>query len=200
VRGIDAAVPELSPLTERVSQERAAAREAAEARARDLEEKNAAAEKLKAAAEEALAAEREAARIRIAIRNARHRFANGKHLAALQLLESLDPSSHPVVAETLRDLRDALDQIQKWREDPNRAEEATKLPVQTSDADQPSAGEVEPLVITPSCTDPERGAPESAPPDVQDPPRIQVAARWRWGLIVGLVMLLLVVLAALLRH
>jgi hypothetical protein len=200
VRGIDPAVPELSPLTERVSQERVAAREAAEARARDLEEKNAAAEKLKASAEEALAAEREAARIRIAIRNARHRFANGKHLAALQLLESLDPLSHPVVAETLRDLRDALDQIQKWREDPNRDEEATERPVPTSDADQQSAGEVEPLVITPSCTDPERGAPESALTDVQDPPPIQVAARWRWGLIVGLVMLLLVVLAALLRH
>jgi serine/threonine protein kinase len=321
VREIDAAVPELSQLTQRVGQERAAAerlaqlghmladldasltrgelsaaadllnaatafdpadarvrlarqrvdsaraaREAAEAQARDLEEKNAAAEELlergdlqgarrllqlaagldartvqlseriesaikeqqaaadaaerlralalKATAEAALVAEREAARIRAAISNARHRFANGKHLAALQLLESLDPSSHPVVADTLKELRGALDQIRERRAEQdapilenglNRDEEMTVLFVQPGGADtnQRNADEVEPQVVTPSSEDPERGAPESTLTYVQDPQQIQrmhAAARWRWGLIVGVVMLLLVVLAALLRR
>ena len=70
---------------------------------------------LKATAETALTAQREAAFIGAAIRNARNRFANGKHQAALQLLENLDASTHPVVAETLKELRGALQEIQERR-------------------------------------------------------------------------------------
>ncbi len=57
---------------------------------------------LKAAAAKALAAQRQEAFVLAAIRNARSRFAIGKHQAALQLLESLDASAHPAVAEHAR--------------------------------------------------------------------------------------------------
>jgi hypothetical protein len=63
----------------------------------------------------AVAAEQQASVVRASIRNARSRFANGKHQAALQLLESLDPSSHPMVEETLRELRAALHEIEERR-------------------------------------------------------------------------------------
>jgi len=84
---------------------------------------------LKANADEAIAALREAARIDAAIRNARNRFANGKHQAALQLLEGLDASAHPAVAETLRELRGLYHGIQELR----RAEqEAAERKVKTA--------------------------------------------------------------------
>ena len=70
---------------------------------------------LKVKAEEELLRHREAARIRTVIGNARNRFANGKHQAALQLLEDLDSSAHPIVAETLKELRAALHDIQERR-------------------------------------------------------------------------------------
>ena len=76
---------------------------------------HAAAEALKATVESSLAAQREAARIDAAIRSARNRFANGKHQAALQLLEDLDPARHPVVADTLNEMRDALHEIEERR-------------------------------------------------------------------------------------
>ena len=47
---------------------------------------------LKLTIEEALASRREAARIRAAIENARRRFENGKHQAAIQLLEEIRPA------------------------------------------------------------------------------------------------------------
>lgn len=68
----------------------------------------------------AVAAEREAARIRAEIRNAQARFVNGKHQAAIQLLESLDPSSHPDVAVVLDELRVALQSV-RAREEAERA-------------------------------------------------------------------------------
>src|SRR5262249_53944309 len=47
--------------------------------------------------------------------NARGRFALGKHQAAIQLLESLDPAANPLVAATLKELRDAFHEIQEKR-------------------------------------------------------------------------------------
>jgi hypothetical protein len=77
------------------------------------------AQALKVAAGKVLAAQREDAFVVAAIRNARSRFAIGKHQAALQLLENLDASAHPVVADTLKELRAALREIQERQ----RAEE-----------------------------------------------------------------------------
>ncbi len=70
---------------------------------------------LKATAEEALAAQRQSAVIRTGIGNARNRFALGKHQAAFQLLETLDPSAHPLVADTLKELREAFREIEERR-------------------------------------------------------------------------------------
>jgi len=70
---------------------------------------------LKASADQSAAALREAARVDAAIRNARNRFANGKHQAALQLLEELDAAAYPAVAEALRELRGLLHGIQELR-------------------------------------------------------------------------------------
>jgi hypothetical protein len=61
------------------------------------------------------AAEQEAAVIRASIRNARTRFANGKHQAAFQLLEKLDAVAHPIVEETLKELRAAYHEIEERR-------------------------------------------------------------------------------------
>ena len=55
-----------------------------------------------------------------AIRNARARFANGKHQAAIQLLEGLSAASNPLVSETLREFRTEFEAIQERR----RAEQA----------------------------------------------------------------------------
>jgi hypothetical protein len=49
---------------------------------------------LRPAIETALELSREEAQVRAAVSNARRRFANGKHQAGLQLLESVQPSSH----------------------------------------------------------------------------------------------------------
>ena len=68
--------------------------------------------------ERARQAERErrrAASIRLEIEEARRRFADGQHEAALQSLENLDPASHPVVAEALEDLRSAFEEVQAER-------------------------------------------------------------------------------------
>jgi hypothetical protein len=129
---------------------------------------------LKATAEEALAPQLEAARIRAAIRNARNRFAIGKHQAALQLLEKLDPSSHPDVADALKELRGALAQ----RDEPRAGDTSD-----TSDRDR--AGER-------TIADPYRG-------QVPNQPAAAAARPWRWGLIVGVSVLLIVILAALFR-
>jgi serine/threonine protein kinase len=103
------------------------------AAARDIDEvlaadpDHAAALELKAAAQVALAAEQQAAVVRASIRNARTRFANGKHQAALQLLEKLDPAS-PGVQETLQELRAALHDIEeKRRAEQERADKQRQL-------------------------------------------------------------------------
>jgi len=70
---------------------------------------------LKVKAQAAVAAEQQASVIRASIRNARTRFANGKHQAAFQLLESLDPATHPIVEETLKELRAAFHEIEERR-------------------------------------------------------------------------------------
>jgi hypothetical protein len=130
------------------------------------------AEALKATAEEALAPQREAARIRAAIRNARNRFAIGKHQAALQLLENLDPSSHPAVADALKELRAALAQLAEPRGGDPR--------------DKGDAGEL--TIVDPQPRGREASRPAAA-----------AARPWRWGLIVGVSLLLIVILAALFR-
>jgi hypothetical protein len=134
---------------------------------------------LKATAVTALIAQREAAFIAAAIRNARNRFAHGKHQAALQLLENLDASSaHPVIAETLKELRGALQEIQERR----RAEQAL--------AEQQR-----------KTADLESGTRVLIPPHVQTGDPIQPAEAagrpWRWGVIVAVGLLLLAILAAL---
>src|SRR6185295_3164262 len=70
---------------------------------------------LRTAIEEAIAARREAARARTAITNARTRFANGKHHAALKLLEEYPPPSPPEIEATLSELRAALVEIEEQR-------------------------------------------------------------------------------------
>jgi hypothetical protein len=80
-----------------------------------LDPQNADAPGLKAAIEEAIATRREAARARAAIENARMRFANGKHQAAIKLLEDYPPPSHPEIADALGMLRAALLEIEEQR-------------------------------------------------------------------------------------
>src|SRR5262249_9038491 len=70
---------------------------------------------LETTANEMLARLRDTAKIDAAIRNARSRFAIGKHHAALQLLEGRDPASHPAVAEALKEFRAALHAIEEKR-------------------------------------------------------------------------------------
>src|SRR6185503_2249634 len=80
-----------------------------------LDPQNADAANLKAAIDEAIAARREVARARAAITNARTRFANGKHQAAIKLLEDYPPPSHPEIADALIELRAALIEIEEQR-------------------------------------------------------------------------------------
>jgi len=70
---------------------------------------------LKTTAQAAVAAEQKASVIRASIRNARTRFANGKHQAAFQLLESLDPAANSIVEETIKELRAAFHEIEERR-------------------------------------------------------------------------------------
>jgi serine/threonine protein kinase len=80
-----------------------------------LEPEHAGALALKATAQAAVAGQQQAAVIRASIRNARNRFANGKHQTAIQLLEKLDPAANPLVEETLKELRAALHEIEEKR-------------------------------------------------------------------------------------
>jgi eukaryotic-like serine/threonine-protein kinase len=84
-------------------------------RALNLEPEHAGALALKTAAQAAVAAEQKASVIRASIRNARTRFNNGKHQAAFQLLESLDPAANPIVEETIKELRAAFHEIEERR-------------------------------------------------------------------------------------
>jgi serine/threonine protein kinase len=84
-------------------------------RALSMEPDHAGALALKTTAQAAVAAEQKASMIRASIRNARTRFANGKHQAAFQLLESLDPAANPIVEETIKELRAAFHEIEERR-------------------------------------------------------------------------------------
>ena len=81
-----------------------------------LDPDNAEAPALRPALETALEASREQVRLLAAIGNARRRFANGKHQAALQLLESLQPKSHPLVVKALSELRAAQHRIEQQQQ------------------------------------------------------------------------------------
>ena len=74
---------------------------------------------LKVRADGLLAAERHEAVVQATIRNARSRFAHGKHQAAFRILEELGPAAHPIIADTLKELRETFQQI----EDRRRAEQ-----------------------------------------------------------------------------
>src|SRR5262249_43229189 len=87
---------------------------------------------LETTANETLARLQDAAKVDAAIRNARSRFAIGKHQAAIQLLEGLDPASHPSVANALNDLRAQLHAIEERR---RQAELARQRPRQAPDED-----------------------------------------------------------------
>ena len=103
----------ISALKQRNDAATAAKREAeAQAEARTREEKE---QSLKVPAEPISDAQRQEPSIRAAIGNARARFAMGKHQAAFQLLEGLDPAANPGVAATLAELRDALRQIEEQK-------------------------------------------------------------------------------------
>ncbi len=82
-------------------------------RALSLDPEHAGALQLRMTAQAAVAAEQKASVIRASIRNARTRFANGKHQAAFQLLESLDPAANPLVEEALAELHDALLKVEE---------------------------------------------------------------------------------------
>jgi serine/threonine protein kinase len=83
---------------------------------------------LETTANETLLRLRDAARIDTAIRNARSRFAIGKHQAAIQLLEGLDPASHPAVADALKELRASLQAIEDRRRQEAAARQARPAP------------------------------------------------------------------------
>ena len=84
-------------------------------RALTLDSENVEAKNLKATIEAALAALREAARLKTAINNARTRFANGKHQAAIRLLEDYQPSPNPEIEAVLTEFRGVLAKLEEER-------------------------------------------------------------------------------------
>jgi eukaryotic-like serine/threonine-protein kinase len=136
---------------------------------------------LKSAAEAAHAALRETAKVVAAVRNARNRFANGKHQSAIQLLESLDADAHPIVAETLKELRDALHEIEAEKK--RLAEQAAQA---QAAQDRKAPDDDATRVFIP---------PAAAASDEQSGPGVQP---WRWGVIVAMGVFLLALIAALL--
>src|SRR5262249_11882862 len=78
---------------------------------------------------------REAARARTAIENAVRRFANGKHLSAIKLLEDFDPPNQPDVVKALGDLRAALKIVEeKKRAAQERIDRQQRLDALVNDA------------------------------------------------------------------
>jgi serine/threonine-protein kinase len=141
---------------------------------------------LKTTANEAMAELREAASIEAAIRNARSRFANGKHQSAIHLLEGLDPSKHPLVADTLKELREALAAIEERRrieqeqaEERRRAEEAAKA-LGPKDPDD----ELTRVFIPPGVA-------------VEEPPAAGVRP-WQWAVVIAMGIFVIALLAAIL--
>ena len=85
------------------------------AQALALDPQNAEAQALEVAVEAAIKGRQEEARIRAAVDDARRRFVNGEHQAALQSLEALQPASNALVAGTLEELRLAFREIEEQR-------------------------------------------------------------------------------------
>ena len=158
-------------------------------------------------AEQALAAQRQAAFVRTGVRNARSRFANAKYQAAFQLLENLDPSSNPVVADTLKELREALREIEeRKRLEQERArphtdasdEEATRVVLLSTT----EAGHEDKMLA--STQDVDQVSPEPAlaesPSRERTEPVEEAAGHWPLQLVVGAgVLLLFLLIAVLLR-
>jgi hypothetical protein len=174
------------------------------------------AQALKSTAEEALAAARETARVHAAIRNARSRFANGKYQSALELLEGLDTSAHPIVADTLKELRAARQEIEErqraaereheWKSAGQRRivadEEATVfIPPGTAAAEGRSAAEARVPPTTQSVQDVDAAGPDLTLTAFQTQVRIEqteaTARPWPRAVIIGAGAMLLAVLAAL---
>jgi serine/threonine protein kinase len=104
-------------------------------RALELDPSSADAAAVKAAIDAAVAARRETARVRAAIDNAGRRFANGKHTAAIKLLEAFDPPTHPDIVKALTELRAALQIIEeKRRAEQERVERQQRVAALVSDA------------------------------------------------------------------
>jgi tetratricopeptide (TPR) repeat protein len=162
------------------------------AQALELAPDHAGARALRITADEAFAALREAARVDTVIRNARNRFANGKHQSALRLLEALD-ASNPVVAEALRELRGQAAQTADATErtaaaslhDPERRE----APKDAMAAEQGTT-----VFIPMGGTDAhERRTGES----VRAPQLETIMQPWRWWVLIGAGLLLIAILVAL---
>ena len=104
-------------------------------RALELAAGDAEAERVKSAIEAAVAARREAARVRAAVDNAGRRFANGKHHAAIKLLEDFDPPDHPDIVRALDQLRTSLQIIEDHRRaEQERVERQQRVAALVSDA------------------------------------------------------------------
>jgi serine/threonine protein kinase len=135
---------------------------------------------VKAEVDSSLLTQRQA---RAAIRNARNRFSAGKHRAAIQLLEGVDPAVQPLVAATLTELRDALNEIEERR---RREKEATgdatvviPMPVIEASARQPGA------------TERASGAvPDAVAPGVPTGTRARI---WVWGAAAAVLFLLILI-------
>jgi hypothetical protein len=135
---------------------------------------------VKAEVDSSVLAQRQA---RAAIRNARNRFSAGKHRAAIQLLEGVDTALQPLVAATLTELRNALNEIEeRRRREKEAAGDATvviPVPVVEPAAGQPSATE--------RASDAGRRA--AAPGD----PSGARARIWLWGAAAAVVVFLLLI-------
>src|SRR5262249_43534896 len=104
-------------------------------RALELDPASADAASVKGAIDAAIAARREAARMRATIDNAGRRFANGKHQAAIKLLEEFDPPDQPDIVRALGQLRTALQVIEeKRRADQERLERQQRAAALLNDA------------------------------------------------------------------
>src|SRR5262249_33330072 len=104
-------------------------------RALELDPSNAEAASGKRGIDAAIAARREAARVRAAIDNAGRRFANGKHQAAIKLLEEFDPPDQPDIVRALGQLRTALQVIEeKRRAEQERLERQQRAAALVNDA------------------------------------------------------------------
>ncbi|HMF98024.1 MAG TPA: serine/threonine-protein kinase, partial [Vicinamibacterales bacterium] len=175
---------------------------------------------LETTANETLARLREAARIDAAIRNARSRFAIGKHQAAIQLLEGLDPAAHPTVAAALSDLRAQLQAMEDQRrreaeaaaarqqaravpdEDATRVillPEIAQMQAEAAARARPDVGGA--TMISDGTELPGRhaGAPAPPPPERPASPRSAADSQQRLIVLAGVLFLLLVFALVLLR-